>query len=780
MAIPTVAAVTRAGSGGNVNTIGIAKPAGTVAGNLLLLAVRSRDYLLPATGWSYVGLVDWNNDGSSAFEVRLYWRIATSSEPASYTVGQNEVAAPIHAVMARITGNRSSVSPIRWTESDVRQDVDFWSVTRGPESTDDHLVVGIGMSNMDFSTDPGWNPNFTNFNQDWVAFWSMVSWKGYGNPTTVGMNHGNGHALNNHAGLHNVGWLIVVASDQPPTAPTVTSPNGGEEITSTSHTITWTAGSDPEGRPITYDIQLSLDGGTTWSTLYTGVSGTSKVHNFTQHPTTTTARIRIRARDEAGNYSPWDGSNANFTIYHNEPPTAPPLVYPINGFQFNRTQSQNFDWQFADPDAGDSQTRYEIEYRLTGAAAWTAVGIINSTATAHVFAANFFAAGTYEWRVRTYDSRGVVSPWSATGTFEAVTPPPGPTITDPITGSTISTQTYPVAWSHANQDSFQVRRVGDNGGVADTTVVYEDTGEVISANARNRQMNFPVNNRIEHVQVRTKKSSVWSPWDSVRVTVSHTPPDIATVFVGVGSEGDLQVYINNPEPSFLGYGPNKLTANESSFETSVADWGNASGSELPTRDTTWAADGVASLRWTSAGTRAEVAVRTSRITIPVIGGRTYRLTGVLRLVTAGMEGWVWIRWGDPAGTYITQIKGPTVVPLATGTETSFEAVAPANAGTAYVAFGFRSAANPTVIRPLGEAMQGDFVRFEEKLYAPKVISNEVYRRDSGDPGDGVRVAINVPANGTYVDWRVEHRKEYEYRALTQGDNNTSQLSEWAG
>jgi hypothetical protein len=236
-------------------------------------------------------------------------------------------------------------------------------------------------------------------------------------------------------------------------------------------------------------------------------------------------------------------------LRYNTGPNAPLLLSPVGGVTIDRSITQRFDWDFSDPDAGDSQSKYDLQYRAVGATAWTAVTGTTPN-TFHDFAAGTFAAGDYEWQVRTYDSYGLVGPYSASGFFTAATPPTGPTITDPISGQTIGQTPYTVVWSYPTQEAYQLRTVADNAGAADPTIVYTDTGIVESTSVRSRAVAFPVNNRYEHVQVRVRDAGLWSPYTSVRVLVSYTPPAVPTATVQASNSGAaISVSITNPTPA---------------------------------------------------------------------------------------------------------------------------------------------------------------------------------------------------------------------------------------
>lgn len=240
----------------------------------------------------------------------------------------------------------------------------------------------------------------------------------------------------------------------------------------------------------------------------------------------------------------------SLVIYiNNSAPNAPILVTPIGGAILDLALTQRFDWDFSDPDTdpADTQSQYELRYKLVGAGSWTTVGPTATPNTYHDFAGGTFAAGDYEWQARTYDALGLVGPWSASEFFTAASAPAAPSITAPANGSTISAGTGDVTWSAPAQSSYQVRKVADSAGSPDTATVYYDSGEVVSASLRTHALTFPVNSRWEHIQVRIKASGLWSSWASVRVQVSYTvgpTPTVAVTAVG----GSLTVAVTNPAP----------------------------------------------------------------------------------------------------------------------------------------------------------------------------------------------------------------------------------------
>lgn len=236
----------------------------------------------------------------------------------------------------------------------------------------------------------------------------------------------------------------------------------------------------------------------------------------------------------------------------NQAPNAPTLTGPASGATIDRTITQRFTWTFSDPDTGDSQSAFDVRYRAVGASTWITVS--GTTTNQYLdFASGTFAAGSYEWQVRTYDSQGAPSSWSASSFFTAATPPAAVTITAPTSGGTISAGTFDVTWSAPSQTDYQVRVVKDTAGSADTSTIYSDTNDVVDATSRVRTMPFPNNGIYVHVQVRIKAGGLWSSWTDVRVLVSYTPPATPTLAITTaqlnGRDAGFLITPTHPTPS---------------------------------------------------------------------------------------------------------------------------------------------------------------------------------------------------------------------------------------
>lgn len=233
----------------------------------------------------------------------------------------------------------------------------------------------------------------------------------------------------------------------------------------------------------------------------------------------------------------------------NEPPLVATLLTMTGGVLVSTASTNRARHQFNDPNTGDSQSKFDWRYRKVGDATWI-TGTESTPNPWHDIPAGTLTAGNYERQVLTYDAAGEPSPaWTASGFFTAADPPAGPSITYPINGQTLD-QAEHVTWSTPSQESYQVRRVADDGaGAPNTAVVYFDTLEVVDTLTRTLALDFAVNGRTEHVQVRVKDGGLWSDWVSVSGDVSYAPPPAPT-FTAYPDPADasLLIMIANPDP----------------------------------------------------------------------------------------------------------------------------------------------------------------------------------------------------------------------------------------
>lgn len=226
-------------------------------------------------------------------------------------------------------------------------------------------------------------------------------------------------------------------------------------------------------------------------------------------------------------------------------PNAPILNFPSTA---NVNATVRFPWEFSDPDPGDSQSKAEIRYRVEGTSTWTTVVVGNPNQFWDAVAGTFTAGSRYEGQARTWDAQGKAGPWSASAFFDAVTPPPGPTLLDPISGQTISTSAYTGTISADALEASEWRLYDDVAGSIGTTelqpAVVKTTGDL-----RSHEWTGLVNGVTVWWWQRIKSAGLWSGEVTARTPVSFTPPPTPTLVVAVANEqGAHTVPITNPAP----------------------------------------------------------------------------------------------------------------------------------------------------------------------------------------------------------------------------------------
>lgn len=105
------------------------------------------------------------------------------------------------------------------------------------------------------------------------------------------------------------------ASPNPPEV-TVESPNGGESLSGEQTTVEWSA-SDPDGNDLTFDVQYSRDGGTSWKPLEVNTSKTALEVDLSSLGGTDEGLVRVKASD--GFNTAQDESDGTFSVANTGP-----------------------------------------------------------------------------------------------------------------------------------------------------------------------------------------------------------------------------------------------------------------------------------------------------------------------------------------------------------------------------------------------------------------------------------------------------------------------------
>jgi len=268
--------------------------------------------------------------------------------------------------------------------------------------------------------------------------------------------------------------------NRPPTV-TVTSPNGGEYWSDT-RTIEW-SGSDPNWDVITYNVYLSTDGGSTWSSSLYQVShsetDTPATRSWTGFDTTAFANsenclVRIEASD--GDAGASDRSNTAFTIDNADPGVS--LSAPNGGQLLRGGSNYTVTWNASDTHFGP--TPISLYYSADGGATFPNL-ITGATEN----------DGSYVWTIPALDSTSVRVRVVATdlagnsayddsdGNFTVDSTAPAVTLNAPNGGEMLrGNSTYTITWSasdaHLGSTPIAIY-YSSNGGSTFTTIITTAT-----------------------------------------------------------------------------------------------------------------------------------------------------------------------------------------------------------------------------------------------------------------------------------------------------------------
>jgi hypothetical protein len=141
----------------------------------------------------------------------------------------------------------------------------------------------------------------------------------------------------------------LAALEASPSAPTVQvlSPNGGEVWEDGSHTITWEP-FDQDGDTLNFLVQVSADGGETWTTLAADLTGASFGFDTALLAGSEQALVRVVATDGLSTAS--DTSNATFVVAPKPPRVA--IEWPSDGELVRPEETVIFSGYGYDPEDG--------------------------------------------------------------------------------------------------------------------------------------------------------------------------------------------------------------------------------------------------------------------------------------------------------------------------------------------------------------------------------------------------------------------------------------------
>ncbi|WP_246070556.1 DNRLRE domain-containing protein [Paenibacillus kobensis] len=264
---------------------------------------------------------------------------------------------------------------------------------------------------------------------------------------------------------------LTITYEQKPVSPQVLYPNGGE-VVDALYNITWNSASDPDTvqSQLKYQAQLSQDGGMNWTDLaaLTAASQTQLSYDFTSKTASTNSLIRVRAFDGT-NYGPWDQSDAPFTIKHNIAPSKPTGLSPGNTASASATiviGSPILKWNFADSDAGDTQSAYQIVIYNGTTVVKDTGWVTSSLSTYTVPSGTLTRDTTYNWKIRTKDRAGAISAYTSLY-YIKVNALPVVAVTSYTNGQQLSDNILTFTWTYSDansqaQSKYQVTGSRDN------------------------------------------------------------------------------------------------------------------------------------------------------------------------------------------------------------------------------------------------------------------------------------------------------------------------------
>ena len=211
------------------------------------------------------------------------------------------------------------------------------------------------------------------------------------------------------------------------------------------------------GYAVTYDVESTYDGGSTWASVATS---TSMPYSATVNAGT--VQFRVRAVSGALS-SAWTNSASLVTIC---PPLAPTIVQaPANPTAYG--DGSTIAWTPNHPD-GSAQASAEVKVTNPGG---TSTTYTVSTATSYSFTPN--ATGTWTAQVRTKGLDPSYGEWSQTVSW-GVANPPAVVITSPATdGTDVVSLPMTVSWSVTDSTGVSAQRIiieGSDGEILNRTL----------------------------------------------------------------------------------------------------------------------------------------------------------------------------------------------------------------------------------------------------------------------------------------------------------------------
>ena len=249
----------------------------------------------------------------------------------------------------------------------------------------------------------------------------------------------------------------------------------------TAINLSWSAPGSTGGSAITgYRIEVSSNGGSSWSDLVANTNSTATTYAHTGLGGGTTRHYRVSAINTNGTGTPSNVDSATTTTTVPGAPTG--LTAMASG-----TTAINLSWSAPGSTGGSAITGYRIEVSSNGGSSWTNL-VANTSNTTTTYAHTGLAAGTTRhYRVSAINANGTGVPSNVANATTTTTVPGAPTgLTAMASGTTAINLSWsaPASTGGSAITGYRIE-VSSNGGsswtnlvanTSNTTTTYAHTG----------------------------------------------------------------------------------------------------------------------------------------------------------------------------------------------------------------------------------------------------------------------------------------------------------------
>lgn len=258
---------------------------------------------------------------------------------------------------------------------------------------------------------------------------------------------------------------MVVANNAPSKPSYISASNVVDSIylmAGQATTISWSAGTDPDGDTVSYVVEARTSSSGSWSQIF---SGTNRSTSYTVPTTATEMTFRVKSVDSYGMESGYT-SSISYTVTANTAPTTPSSITVPNTI----ATGTNFtvSWT-ASTDAEGNLAGYQLQRKI-GSGSW---GVIYAGSN-RAYVDNLASGVTsVRYRVRAYDTYNAYSGFVTSSTRTVVTTSPPVITCSYADGASLGTKTaaFTVSYSvnDADGDTVTVKEYLDGVQIASKT-----------------------------------------------------------------------------------------------------------------------------------------------------------------------------------------------------------------------------------------------------------------------------------------------------------------------